>query len=162
MRSKKAGPFDFVNLNYIRSKVESKALNHDRRPMIIIAGSGMCEAGRVLHHLRNSISDSRNTVLIVGYMAANTLGRRIVNKERFVKIYGIEHELNANVAVINAFSGHADKNELHEYTKSCLPIEKVFIVHGDPEQSKSIFDLMLQSGINAYMPDKNEEVVLKK
>ncbi|MFC1645916.1 MBL fold metallo-hydrolase RNA specificity domain-containing protein [Candidatus Omnitrophota bacterium] len=162
MRSKKAGPFDFVNLNYIRSRVESKALNHDNRPMIIIAGSGMCEAGRVLHHLRNNISDSRNTILVVGYMAANTLGKRIVNKERFVKIYGVEHELNAQVAVINVFSGHADKNELNEYTKSCLPIEKVFIVHGDPEQSKSIFELMSQSGINAYMPDKNEEVVLRK
>ncbi|MFC1709346.1 MBL fold metallo-hydrolase RNA specificity domain-containing protein [Candidatus Omnitrophota bacterium] len=162
MKSKKEGPFNFVNLNYVRSREESKTLNHDKRPMIIIAGSGMCEAGRVLHHLKNNISDSRNTVLIVGYMAANTLGRRIVDRERFVRIYGVEHELNAQVAVINVFSGHADKKELLGYTKSCLPIKKVFIVHGDIEQSKSIYSLMKQSGINAYMPDTDEEVVLKR
>lgn len=162
MRSKKEGPFDFVNLNYIRNRSDSKALNNDKRPMIIIAGSGMCEAGRVLHHLKNNISESINTVLIVGYMAANTLGKRIVNRERFVRIYGVRYELNAQVAVINAFSGHADKGELYEYAKSCLPIKKVFIVHGDIEQSQSIFDLMRQSGINAYMPDKNEEIALKK
>ncbi len=161
MRTKKAGPFDFVNLNYVRSRDESKALNYDKRPMIIIAGSGMCEAGRVLHHLKNNISDSRNTVLVVGYMAANTLGKRIVDRARIVSIYGVGCELNAQVAVINAFSGHADKNELLEYVKSCLPIKKVFIVHGDIEQSKSIFDLMRQSDINAYMPDKNEELVLR-
>lgn len=162
MRSKKEGPFDFVNLNYIRSRADSKALNHDKRPMIIIAGSGMCEAGRVLHHLRNNISESRNTILVVGYMAANTLGKRIVDKERFVKIYGVEHELNAQVSVINAFSGHADKKELFEYAKACLPLKRVFIVHGDPEQSKSIFEAMRQSGINAYLPDKNEEAVLSR
>ncbi|MFH1622671.1 MAG: MBL fold metallo-hydrolase [Candidatus Omnitrophota bacterium] len=162
MRSKKEGPFDFVQLNYVRSRQDSKVLNHDKRPMIIIAGSGMCEAGRILHHLKNNISESRNTVLVVGYMAENTLGKRIVNKERFVRIYGVECELNAQVSVINAFSGHADKNELFTYTKSCLPIKKVFIVHGDLEQSTSIFNIMKQSGVNAYMPEKNEEIVLKR
>jgi metallo-beta-lactamase family protein len=161
MRSKKEGPFDFVNLNYVSSRDESKALNHDKQPMIIIAGSGMCEAGRILHHLKNNISESRNTILVVGYMAANTLGKRIVDKERFVRIFGVEHELNAQVSVINAFSGHADQNDLLGYVKSCLPIKKVFIVHGDIEQSQAIHDLMRQSAINSYMPEKNEEVVLK-
>ena len=160
MRSKKSGPFDSVNLNYIRDRRESKALNYDKRPMIIIAGSGMCEAGRVLHHLKNNISESKNTVLVVGYMARNTLGKKIVERRRNVRIYGVEYELNAEVVVINAFSGHADKNELHEYVKSCLPIKKVFIVHGDRDQSQSISDLLSQSGINTHMPEKNEETVL--
>jgi metallo-beta-lactamase family protein len=158
MKSKKAGPFDFVNLNYVRSKEESKALNHDKRPMIIVAGSGMCEAGRVLHHLKNNISESINTVLVVGYMAENTLGKKIVNKERFVRIYGVECELNAQVSVINAFSGHADRNELIAYAKECLPIKKVFIVHGDLEQSESLCSFFKESGINAYLPEKNEEI----
>lgn len=160
MRDKKSGPFDFVNLKYIYDKNESKALNNDKSPMIIIAGSGMCEAGRILHHLKNNISDSRNTVLIVGYMAENTLGKRIVNKERFVRIYGVECELNAEVVVINAFSGHADKNELHEYVRSCLPIKKVFIVHGELEQSQSISDILTKDGIITYIPEKYEEVLL--
>jgi metallo-beta-lactamase family protein len=159
VKSKK-GPFDFVNLNYVRDRKDSKALNNDKRSMIIIAGSGMCESGRILHHLKNNISESKNTVLVVGYMAKNTLGKRIVEKERIVRIFGIECELNAEVVVINAFSGHADKNELSEYVTSCLPIKKVFIVHGDEEQSRSLYDLLSQSDINAYMPVKDEEVTL--
>ena len=160
MRSKKAGPFDSANLNYVRDKSESKALNYDKRPMIIIAGSGMCEAGRVLHHLKNNISESKNTVLIVGYMAQNTLGKKIVERQRYVRIYGVEHELNAEVVVINAFSGHADKNDLGEYVNSCLPIKKVFIVHGDRDQSQSINDLLSKSGVSTYLPEKDEEVFL--
>jgi len=160
MKNKKEGPFDSVNLEYIRDVQDSKALNNDRRPMIIIAGSGMCEAGRVLHHLKNNITESINTVIVVGYMAENTLGRRMVERERFVKIYGVEYELNAEVVVINAFSRHADKNELCEYVKSCLPIEKVFIVHGDLDQSQKITDALRESGVDAYMPQKSEEAIL--
>ncbi|MFC1753372.1 MBL fold metallo-hydrolase RNA specificity domain-containing protein [Thermoproteota archaeon] len=160
MRSKKAGPFDFVNLNYIYNRAVSKALNNDNRPMIIIAGSGMCEAGRVLHHLKNGISESKNTVIVVGYMAENTLGKRIVNRERYVRIYGVTKELNAEVVVINAFSRHADKNELCDYVKTCMPIKKVFIVHGDRDQSQSIHDLLKESGVDAHLPEKNEQVTL--
>lgn len=153
-------PFEFVNLRYIREQKESKALNNDRRPMIIIAGSGMCESGRILHHLKNNIEDSRNTVLVVGYMARDTLGKRIVDKERFVRIFGVEYELNAEVAVINAFSGHADQNELVSYVQGCLPLKKVFLVHGDPDQSLALLEVLTQKGINAYMPAKGEEVLL--
>lgn len=160
MKTKKGGPFDFVNLNYVYNKADSKALNNDRRPMIIIAGSGMCEAGRILHHLKNNISESRNTVLIVGYMAENTLGKRIVEREPFVRIFGIEYELNAEVVIINAFSRHADKNELYEYVKSCLPLKRVFVVHGDLDQSNKIVEILLQAGITAYLPQKNEEIIL--
>ena len=153
-------PFEFLNLRYIRDQQESKALNTDRRPMIIIAGSGMCESGRILHHLQNNVEDTRNTILVVGYMAKDTLGKKIVDEQRIVRIFGIEYELNAEVVVINAFSGHADKNELKDFVSGCLPLERVFLVHGDEEQSQAFADNLSQSGINVYVPFKDEEILL--
>jgi len=153
-------PFRLLNLNYIRSQQESKSLNDDKRPMIIIAGSGMCESGRILHHLKNNIEESRNTVLVVGYMARDTLGRRLVEKERFVHIFGVEYELNAEVVVINAFSGHADKNALVGYVKRCLPLKKVFLVHGEEDQCLAFQEGLRRIKIDSQIPYKNEEVWL--
>jgi len=153
-------PFEFLNLRYIREQKESKALNNDKRPMIIIAGSGMCESGRILHHLINNIEESRNTILVVGYMAKDTLGKRIVDRVRFVRIFGVEYELNAEVVVINAFSGHADQPELMDFVSGCLPLKRIFLVHGDEDQSQALFDKLTQKGLNAYLPAKNEEVLL--
>lgn len=158
--SRGQSPFEFLNLRYIREQKESKALNFDMRPMIIIAGSGMCESGRILHHLINNIEDSRNTILVVGYMARDTLGKRIVDRVRFVRIFGVEYELNAEVAVINAFSGHADQTELMDFVSGCLPLKRVFLVHGDEDQSQALFDRLTQKGLNAYLPVKDEEVLL--
>ncbi|MFA5725533.1 MAG: MBL fold metallo-hydrolase RNA specificity domain-containing protein, partial [Candidatus Omnitrophota bacterium] len=152
--------FGFLNLKFIRDQKESKSLNTDRRPMIIIAGSGMCESGRILHHLQNNIEDSRNMVLVVGYMARDTLGRRIVDREKIVRIFGIEYELNAEVVIINAMSGHADKDELLEFVTACLPLKRIFLVHGEEEQSQALFDTLTQKGLNAYIPSKDEEVLL--
>ncbi len=153
-------PFDFLNLKYIRGREESKRLNEDKRPMIIIAGSGMCEAGRILHHLKNNIEDTRNTILLVGYMAANTLGKKIVDKARRVRIFGVEYELNAEVVVINAFSAHADKEDLVNFVLGCLPLKKVFLVHGDEDQAQILADALLEKGIRAHIPYKDEEVLL--
>jgi metallo-beta-lactamase family protein len=157
---KDSSPFDFLNLTYVRDQLESKSLNNDKRPMIIIAGSGMCEAGRVLHHLKNNITESRNTVLVVGYMAKDTLGKKIVDKQKIVKIYGLEYELNAEVVVINALSGHADKNDLVEYVKECAPKKGVFLVHGDEDQTRSLYETLNSSGISCLMPAKNDEALL--
>ncbi|MDD5692574.1 MAG: MBL fold metallo-hydrolase [Candidatus Omnitrophica bacterium] len=154
-------PFDLLNLRFIREQKDSKALNIDRRPMIIIAGSGMCESGRILHHLQNNIEDSRNMILVVGYMARDTLGRRIVEKLPFVRIFGVEYELNAEVVVINAFSGHADQVELLDFVTGCLPLKKIFLVHGEPEQSQALYDILEQKGLDVSIPDKDEEVLLK-
>ncbi|MFA4989661.1 MAG: MBL fold metallo-hydrolase [Candidatus Omnitrophota bacterium] len=154
-------PFGFLNLRFIRDQKESKSLNTDRRPMIIIAGSGMCESGRILHHLQNNIEDSRNMVLVVGYMARDTLGRRIVDREKIVRIFGIEYELNAEVVTINAMSGHADKDELLEFISAALPLKRIFLVHGEEEQSQALFDTLTQKGLNAYIPSKDEEVLLE-
>ncbi|MDD4894653.1 MAG: MBL fold metallo-hydrolase [Candidatus Omnitrophica bacterium] len=157
---RKEGPFEFLNLTFIASQEESKSLNNDKRPMIIIAGSGMCESGRVLHHLKNNIEESRNTVLVVGYMAANTLGKKIVDKARVVHIFGVEYELNAEVTVINAFSGHADKNELCDFALAAQPLKNIFLVHADPDQSESLSQALAQKELNAHIPVKDEEVLL--
>ncbi len=153
-------PFDFLNLRYVQSQEESKALNSDDRPMIIISSSGMCESGRILHHLQNNVTDSRNTILVVGYMAQDTLGKRIVDKARFIRIFGIERELNAEVVVINAFSAHADQGELVDFVEQCKSVKKVFLVHGDFDQSKALADILTGKGWQVSIPEKNEEVLL--
>ncbi len=155
-----SSPFDFVNLAYIKDQQESKALNNDKRPMIIIAGSGMCEAGRILHHLKNNITESRNTVLVVGYMAKDTLGRKIVDKEKVVRIYGLEYELNAEVVVINALSSHADQDDLVQYVKDSSPLKQVFLVHGEEDQSNALSEALKREGLNSYLPQKDEEILL--
>ncbi len=156
-----ASPFDFMNLRYVPSRAESKALNVDKRPMIILAGSGMCEAGRVLHHLKNTITESRNTILVVGYMARDTLGKRIVDKEKVVRIYGMEYGLNAEVVVINALSGHADRDDLLRYAREADPGQGTFLVHGDEEQTRALYDALSAEGAAVTMPQREEEVLLR-
>jgi len=156
-----ASPFDFMNLHYVQNQAESKALNVDKRPMIILAGSGMCEAGRILHHLKNTITESRHTVLVVGYMARDTLGKRIVDKEKVVRIYGMEYELNAEVAVINALSGHADRDDLVRYAREADPGQGVFLVHGDEVETRALYDALSAEGVDVTMPQKDEEVLLR-
>lgn len=132
-------PFGFDNIRYIRATSASKELNNYNSPCIIISSSGMCEAGRILHHLKNNIEDSRNTILIVSFNAANTLGRRIVEKNETVQIFGEKYNLKAEVAVMNAFSAHADKNELIDYaSKTKSSVKEFFIVHGDENQSLAL------------------------
>ncbi len=158
---KKADPFGLNSIRYIRDNEESKKLNSDKQPMIIISTSGMCESGRILHHLRNNIEDERNTIVVVGYMAKNTLGKRIVERHKRVKIFGESFELKAEVEVINAFSAHADKNELLEYVlKTKGRLKKIFIVHGDMDQSEALALNLKNNGFNAYIPKKFETVAL--
>ena len=99
-------------------------------------------------------------IVVVGYMARDTLGRRIVEKEKIVRIFGIEYELNAEVVTINAMSGHADQRELLEFATACLPLKKVFLVHGEEDQTKALLDILSLKGISAHAPVKNEEVLL--
>ncbi|MCK5832924.1 MBL fold metallo-hydrolase [bacterium] len=142
-------PFGFGKVQYTRLVEDSKKLNNDPRPMIIISASGMCEAGRILHHLRNNIGDSKNTILAVGYMAKNTLGRRIIDHDNPVKIFGEEHQVRAEVRELNTFSAHADRDELLKFVKKCGPkLKRVFIVHGEEDQS-----LALQEGIKQLRPE---------
>ena len=113
-------PFSFPRLKYIQDVNESKALNDLRGPFLVISASGMCEAGRILHHLRNNIEDPRNTILITGYQAENTLGRKIVDKQREVPIFGDPMRLRAEVVKLNELSGHADQRELLTWLKPAV------------------------------------------
>lgn len=131
-------PFGFGELRYTHSADESKKLNEIRQPCIIISASGMCEAGRIRHHLRNNITDPKNTILIVGFMAENTLGRKIVDKHRFIKIFDKMYPLRAEVTVLNSFSAHADRDELLNFVKPIKNLKKVFVVHGEEGQSMAL------------------------
>ncbi len=128
----KGDPFGFEQLRYTRSVEASKELNFLREPAVIISASGMAEAGRIQHHLKNNIEDERNTILIVGWQAPETLGRRIVEKQQVVKIFGEEYRLNAQVEVINGFSAHADRDELLNWVNAMRKKpDHTFLVHGD-------------------------------
>lgn len=130
-----ADPFGFEKLHYVRTIDDSKRLNTYNRPCIIISASGMMEAGRIKHHLANNIENPRTTILSVGYCSPTTLGARIMSGEKIVSIFGVKHKVKATLASIEAFSGHADYNELIQYL-SCQDKKKVkniFIVHGEAD-----------------------------
>ncbi len=154
------GPFDFPGLRYIENAEESKRLNYLTEPCIIISPSGMCEAGRVLHHLKHSIGDSRNLILIVSFQAQHTLGRRIAERQPVVKILGEEYELKAEVEVMDEFSAHADRDGLLEYVRNIQPerLKKVFLVHAEPDAASALVEPLQQMGIvEVIIPQKGEE-----
>lgn len=142
-------PFDFEGLRYVQSVEESKALNVSTEPCIIISASGMCEAGRVLHHLKHSVEDPRNAVLIVSFQAENTLGRRLVEKEPVVRIWGEEHIVRCDVVVMNEFSAHADRNGLVAYVAGMnLPrLKKAFVVHSEPDAAEAMVEPLRALGV---------------
>jgi metallo-beta-lactamase family protein len=128
-------PFGFNRLTYVRDVNQSKALNDLRGPFMIISASGMCEGGRILHHLKNNIGDPRNTILLTGYQAENTLGRKIKERREQVPIFGEPMPLRADVQELDALSGHADREEMLAWMKPLAPgLKKVFLVHGEPDQ----------------------------
>jgi len=140
-------PFGFDRLRYVRNVEDSKRLNDLPGPAVIISASGMCEAGRVLHHLKHNIGDPRNTVLIVGWQAPNTLGRRLVDLEPRVRIFGEEYDRRARVVVINGYSAHADRQELLSWARPILSgTRHVFVVHGDPEPAAALADGLRAEG----------------
>lgn len=157
-------PFGFDQLTYIRDVEESKALNERSGPFIVIASQGMCEAGRVLHHLANSIGDPRNMVLIVGYQAEHTLGKKLVERYPVVNIFGEPHELKAEVVVLNSFSGHADRNELLAYLSAfdTKRMHQSFLVHGDLDQAEKLAAGMQGIGFrNVAIPSRGDVVDLR-
>lgn len=139
-------PFGFKKLTYISDVEDSKDLNKVDGPCIIISSSGMCEAGRIQHHLANNIENPKNIVLMVGYSAVNTLGRKIIDKEKKVNIFGDEYELNAEVITLDSFSAHADGKELVDYCNQLdqSRMQNIFLVHGDLDKQQ-IFKSDLES-----------------
>ncbi len=166
-------PFDFAQLKFVQSVEESMALNRDTKSHIVLAGSGMCEGGRILHHLRHKIHDERNTVLIVGYMGQNTFGRHLQEKgEKFaaggrqgappvVRFYNKDYPLKARVKTLGGFSAHGDRNELTKVLKeSNLNIKKIALVHGEEEQSLSFAEYLRGEGFDVVVPHQGQGVVV--
>jgi len=151
-------PFGFSRLTYIKDVEQSKALNDLRGPFMIISASGMMEGGRILHHLKNNIGDPRNTILITGYQAQNTLGRKILERQPEVPIFGEPMRLRAEVQELDALSGHADRQEMLDWMKPIAPgLKKVFLVHGEADQ-QSGFAAAIQSqyGLEVVVPERGE------
>jgi metallo-beta-lactamase family protein len=132
-------PFGFQRLQYVREASESKKLNDMHGPMVIISASGMCEQGRILHHLWNNIEDPRNTVLITGFQAADTLGRKLIEKWQEVQIFGEPKRVRAEISSLDELSGHADQHELLSWIKPfARGLQRVFLVHGEPQQAETL------------------------
>ena len=164
-------PFSFDQVHFVKSVEESMALNREEKPHIVISASGMCEAGRILHHLRFKIHNSKNTILIVGYMAMHTLGRRILEQGSeyeksgrngsppVLKFFNKEYPLKAHVVKIGGFSAHGDKNEMLRFLKkSNLQIKRIAVVHGEEDQSVSFAGHLNKEGFSAFVPKKGETI----
>jgi metallo-beta-lactamase family protein len=129
-------PFGMENLTYIREAAHSMKLNDLKDPAIIISASGMAEAGRIRHHLKNHIGNPDNLVLFIGYCAENTLGWQILQGRPVVNIFGEPQQVRAKIASIDAFSGHADRNELRKYVEGLTGnIQKISVIHGEESQA---------------------------
>jgi metallo-beta-lactamase family protein len=150
--------FHFNLVEYTRDVSESKALNDRHGPMVIIAASGMVENGRILHHLAHGASDPRNTILIVGFQAEHTLGRRIVEKQPMLRIFGEDIPLRARVEILNGYSAHADRNELQRWLDSVrgsnarkLPVH---LVHGEPKAQDALAEILRGKGYSVTTPER--------
>jgi metallo-beta-lactamase family protein len=154
--------FDFDLVQFTPDVEDSKAMMRRAGPMIVIAASGMAESGRILHHLAHSAGDPRSTILIVGFQAEHTLGRRIVERRPVLKVYGEPVELHAKVAVLNGYSAHADRMELQHWldaTRETSPaLQDVFLVHGEPEAQDALAAQFAERGYTVQAPQPGTDV----
>ncbi len=156
-------PLGFERLSYIRDVRLSKQLNEQRVPMVIISASGMCEAGRILHHLKNNIENTRNTVMIVGYCADHTLGKKLVDKLPRIRIFGDNYTLRADVEVMNSYSAHADEPGMLDFIGKLDRdrLRRLFLVHGAPERQDLFMAALRREGYqNIHVPEHGESVIL--
>ncbi len=146
---------DFKALTYVQSVEESKALNLRKDPMVIISASGMAETGRILHHLRNNIEDPKNTVCIVSWQAPHTLGRRLADREKQIKIFGEPYTVRAEIATIGGLSGHAGQDLLVKYaTNVRSTVKKVFLVHGEEKPAMMLTEKLKEQDMHeVYYPE---------
>jgi metallo-beta-lactamase family protein len=148
--------FHFPLVRYTRSVGESKALSREHGPMIVIAASGMAESGRIVHHLANHAHDPRNTVLIVGFQAEHTLGRRIVERRETIKVFGEMVPLRARVEILNGYSAHADRTELARWldgVRATSPeLGPVWLVHGEADAQDAFAARLADAGYRAEAP----------
>jgi metallo-beta-lactamase family protein len=142
-------PFGFDNIRYVTTTAESMEINRFAGPAVIISASGMAESGRILHHLSRNVENPANIIAIVGYMAEHTLGRRLVERARTIKIFGKTYKVNAEIATLNAFSGHADYAETGEWLSrhDLKQLKKVFLVHGESDALINLKKVLLGIGV---------------
>lgn len=155
-------PFKFPGLKMVETTKESKAINHIKGTVMVIAGSGMCTGGRIKHHLVNNITRPECAIMFVGYQAIGTLGRRIVEGEKRVRILGQEYPVRARVVQINGFSAHADRDELLQWLSGLKrPPKKLFVVHGEPESAQGFGDYIREkTSWEVAVPAYQDEIVL--
>lgn len=149
-------PFGFNHLHYIHAVEQSKALNTSEEPCIIISASGMLEGGRIKHHVFNNIDNGRNTLLFVGFCAPGTLGERLRNRPETIKMFGEEKPVRAKIAILDAFSAHADQGELLRFVENQKPkhLKHIFLVHGEYEQQVIFRDKLMEKGFrDVQIPD---------
>lgn len=153
-------PFAPGSVRYVRDATESKGLNKLDGPILIISASGMCEAGRILHHLKHSVEDPNDIILIVGWQAEHTLGRRLIERVSPIRIFGEEYELRAEVQSVQALSAHADRNELMQYFVAMGPeVQEAFVVHGEPEASSALVEVLRQLRAKRVRAPARDDVV---
>ncbi len=155
-------PLDFKNLRFTRSTAESQALNMNKEPKVIISASGMCEAGRIRHHLKHNLWDSRNSVIFVGYQAEGTLGRALINGTKEITLFGEEIQVNAEIYNLEGFSGHADRDALFAWAAAFRQKPKqIFLVHGEHDSKVSFAKLLEEKlGYNPVVVTGNSEFEL--
>jgi metallo-beta-lactamase family protein len=156
-------PFAMPNLTYVGSVQDSMAINEYREPCVILSASGMAEAGRIRHHIKNNIEEPRNTILIVGWCAGHTLGSHLASGHKEVTIFGEPYRVRARVEVINAFSGHADQHELRAWVSQVTgPLTGIFVVHGEEPAALGFADTLreLHPQATVRVPDFQDSVEL--
>ncbi len=155
-------PFNLPGLKMVEATEESKAINHIKGTVMVIAGSGMCTGGRIKHHLVNNISRPESTIMFVGYQAAGTLGRQIVDGEKKVRILGQEYPVKAKIVRIQGFSAHADRDELLKWLEGLKTAPRgVFVVHGEPDSSNNFSDYIREkTGWKVTVPNYQDEIIL--
>jgi metallo-beta-lactamase family protein len=154
-------PFDYPEIEYVREVRRSKQLNHFSEPIIIISANGMAENGRILHHLKNNIEDTRNTILIVSFQAEQTLGRRLHDGEKRVRIFGETYDVRAAVESIEGYSAHADQRELLAWAEPLdrARLQHLFLVHGEPQASDTLAQSLRSAGFgNVTAPERGVSV----
>lgn len=160
-------PFDFDGLRYVSEVEDSKAIDAEEGPAIILSASGMCEGGRVLHHLQRFLGDPKSTVLIVGFMAEHTLGRRLVENRVEVKIFGVPYRRAAEIVVLNGFSAHADQQGLLKFAQSVAKsgdLRTVVLVHGEPAAQEALAALLERERVcrDVRIPEQGETLRLRR
>ncbi len=155
-------PFSFRGLKYIKTIDQSKMLNFRNEPCVIISASGMADAGRVKHHISNNIENSRNTILLTGYCEPHSLGGRLMRGDKEVKIFGVLHEVHAEVGAIRSMSAHGDYEDLSQFLACQDPkkVKTLFLVHGEPEVQQQFRERLMKKGFEVEIPAMHTEVGL--